>query len=146
MSDRTGVKGLLAKMRKISNPEKALKQIGISLVSSTKNRFNQGVDPQGNTWEPRSEATISILESKNRLTNKTLVVTSELQRSIGFIATKNSVKVGSNKEYAKINNQGGTSTFNGRQVEIPQRQFLGISKNDERQIKMILDQHMRGNL
>lgn len=141
-----GIDALKKKLQKIANPEKALKQIGISLVASTKLRFNRGEDPQGQKWEPRSEATISILKSKNRLTNKTLVVTADLQKSISYIATKNNVKIGTNVEYAEINNRGGRTTFNGREVEIPKRQFLGISRSDQRQIERILDRHMRGKL
>lgn len=141
-----GIEALRKKLKKISDPSKALDQIGKSLVASTKLRFNRGEDPQGKKWEPRSEATISILESEGRLTPRTLVVTSNLQKSISYIATKDNVKIGTNVEYAEINNRGGTTTFNGRQVEIPKRQFLGISKSDEKQIRRILDRHMKGNL
>lgn len=141
-----GINELQAKLKKIADPEKALKKIGIALVSSTKNRFNNGEDPQGKTWKERSDATKAILKSQGRLSDKTLVVSTSLQKTIGFIATKNNVKVGSNKEYAKINNQGGTSKFNGRTVTIPKRQFLGLSKNDELTIQDILDLQMKGRL
>ena len=49
--------------------------------------------------------------------------------------------IGSNKPYAAIHNFGGLPEFAPGPAAIPQREYLGISKNDESEVLDILENH-----
>lgn len=130
-------------LKKITDYRPMLKDIGQNLEASAKLRFRDSVDPDGKKWAPRSEATKAILRSMGKLGPRILVVDGFLRKSISYSYDDKEVNVGTNVEYAKINQEGGFTTFNGRQVEIPQRRFLGISKKDQRVIDDIIKRFLQ---
>jgi len=132
------LENLAKELKRIQNLAPVMKQIGISMVSSTKLRFNQGVDPDRDQWKPRSEAYKKQLARERRLTNKVLVVTGTLQKSIGYrLEGDRDVNIGTDVEYSTAMNRGDPSQ------NIPARRFLGVSENDRNQIQRIIDKFLR---
>lgn len=116
--------------------------IGMSLVTSTQHRFEREAGPDGNAWP----ASLRKLVSGGR----TLTESGELVRSITFIATEDSLAVGTNVPYGAIHQLGGTikaKTARGlrfrsaaggwvtkQEVTIPARPFLGLDEDDREEI------------
>jgi phage virion morphogenesis protein len=134
--------------REIQNRQLA-EELGEMLVSSTQQRFEDEQAPDGSKWKSsrRARATGGI----------TLTDTAELKNSIGYSATSTGVSVGSNKIYAAIHQYGGTiKAKNGKlkfklpnggfaqvdKVDIPQREFLGISDEDKEEAQEIIRNFM----
>jgi len=128
----------------------ALDEIGASLVSSTVQRFRQGVSPSGEPWKPSRRA--------EREGGRTLVDSGRLRDSITHEVSGNSVSVGTNVVYAAIHQLGGTiraknakglaiPTPSGgvvfrQRVRIPARPFLGVSEADREEIAEISIDHL----
>ena len=91
--DKSGLNQLTIKLSKVRNLQPVLKEIGQNLEASTKNRFNQGKDPENNKWKPSKRV---LRQGKGR----TLVETGRLQKSISYRADKYEVNVGTDIEYA----------------------------------------------
>ena len=113
-------------------------EIGDAMVAQTKQRFQEGVDPEGNPWPP----SIRALEQSG----KTLIDSGRLSTEINHEASPFSVIWGSNLKYAETHQFGATITAkNGKSlafrigdqtvfkksVTIPKRAFLGLNKEDE---------------
>lgn len=105
-----------------------LKEIGQSMVASTKLRFNKGIDPEGNPWEPSQRV---IRQGQGR----TLVLTGRLQKSIEYSSDESEVSWGTDVPYGEKHQEGDG---------VPQRQFLGISNDDEKEIERIVEKHIEG--
>lgn len=136
--------------KKLGNAAKALTgkrkellaNVGAAMVSSTVQRFVDGVDPDGTAWE------------KSGRGGKTLVDTALLQNSISAAVTFDSVLWGSNLEYARIHQKGGTIKpkkgkylkFKGRdgndvfvkEVTMPKRAYLGVNDDDKEEMAAIV--------
>ena len=76
-----------------------LTEVGEAMVSGTLQRFQDGVDPEGQPWEPSHRALADG--------GKTLVDSAALQNSIAALATASAVYVGSNLVYSRIHQEGG---------------------------------------
>lgn len=123
-----------------------LNAVGETLVSGTLERFENEEDPEGKKWEPSGRG------------GKTLQKTGELRSSIDYAVTQDGVLVGSNKKYARIHQEGGTIRpkkgkylkFKGRdgkdvfvkEVTIPARPYLGISKADREEVEAVIADYM----
>ena len=118
----------------------ALKEIGEVLTESTKERFNTGTDPDGQPWADNSNVTV---ERKGR--NKPLLDSDTLMESIRpNVIGNNILEIGTSIEYAAMQQFGGEkSEFSHLWGNIPARPFLGISADDERQILIILEAHLK---
>ena len=123
--------------------------IGEALVSSTQQRFEDEEDPDGKAWEPSIRA--------QHEGGKTLNDTAALKNSIGYAASPTAVVIGSNRVYAAIHQLGGEITAkNGKlkfplpgggfaqvdKVTIPQRAYLGVSAEDEAEVKATIREFM----
>lgn len=124
-----GISSLIKEIDRIKKFFPFLKEIGQNLESSTKLRFNNGVDPEGEKWEPSKRI---IEQGKGR----TLVLTGRLQKSISYSNDEKRVNIGTDIEYAKPHQEGL-----GR---LPERSFLGISSQDEYKIEKIIEKHIEG--
>lgn len=116
-----------------------LKEIGQSLEASTKLRFRDSEDPNGNEWKELSEAYLEQLRRDNRGRRKPirpLVLSGRLQKSISYSADANEVNIGTDVEYAAKHQEG----LDG----LPKREFLGISQKDEEEIERIVQKHIEG--
>lgn len=124
LSDKSVRDRLQQLQRKTGNLQPAFENIGQYLLLSTDTRFQQETDPQGNRWKPNSPQTIAEKKAKGRIL-KILQNTGRLRDSINYTASRDRVVVGTNVQYAAKNQK--------------ERQFLGISTEDEREIVAILD-------
>ncbi len=135
-----------------------MQDIGELLVFSTKDRFDQGVSPDGVGWAPKSPTTIAAYTRRGEKVDfRPLFGTSgDLHKYISFQADSNEVRVGSNLIYAAVMQFGaaqgafgahiGRTTPSEKQPKsqdhfhpvpwgnIPARPFLGISEGDRTNI------------
>jgi len=131
--------------------------LGEANRTSTVERFKDEEDPQGKKWKKSIRATE---EGGQTLTNK-----SDLKNSIKSKASEEGFVVGTNKIYAGTHQKGGTFTIRAKNapylrfkykgkwiskkqvtVDMPKREFLGISKEDMQEIKATLVDFVRGNI
>ncbi|GEC88597.1 MULTISPECIES: phage virion morphogenesis protein [Brevibacillus] len=137
------------------------KKIGSAMVDSTRDRFKTGTAPDGTPW-PKSKRA-------EREGGKTLVRKARLRNSITFRATPRQVEWGTNVPYAKTHNNGeeirehvvraknkrslrffvnGQVIFRKKvtipKIEMPKRQFIGLSDDDEQEIKEIIIREIGG--
>jgi len=144
--------------------------IGMSLVTSTQNRFERGVGPDGSPWPPSIRALATG--------GKTLIESARLMRSVTYSASINGLEVGTNVIYAAIHQFGGTiqqkqrtavlhfktnkktgqSRFakpgkadraqkveiGAHSVRMPARPFLGLDDADDREIVRIAEDWIAG--
>jgi phage virion morphogenesis protein len=122
------------------------------MIQWKENDFENQTDPDGNPWTPLSKKTIAKRLEKGKGA-KILEDTFSLKNSLkakdnGVNSTSgNEVILGTNVEYAKIQNFGGTimmpenkNAFGLKIVSpahpiiIPARPFMGIGKKDEEEI------------
>lgn len=142
---------LQAKMESLQVP---LGDIGEYLLFSHEERWDKQVSPDGEAWLPLSALT-QELKPQNK--DKILILNGYL-KNLQYQVTANGLKFGTDKEYAAIQQSGGTITpkkgttlkipggENGKgvfmkSVTIPARPFLGISQDDEENIIGILKQY-----
>lgn len=139
-------------VHRMGDTQDLMDSIGEALVSSTLKRFQDEKSPEGEKWEPSARAAASG--------GTTLSNTGDLKKSIDKYVTSNKVMVGSNKEYARIHQLGGTVRpkkgkylkFKGlggedvfaREVTIPARPYLGISDDDREEIVATMTDFLEG--
>jgi len=104
--------------------------------ANAKRRFNQEIDPNGDKWEPLAKSTIKRRRKRSRKPlqdSGTLRKSIETKRAIGavFDLEMSRVEWGSRLPYAAAQHYG-TKT-------IPQRPFVGFSKEDEAEIHKIFN-------
>lgn len=120
--------------------------IGELLVVSTKQRFQQGVSPDGVAWQKNSPTTLARKKGSRPLIGETKRLSNEIQYS----NDASSVDVGSNLIYAAPNHFGATKGAFGTSKRggpipwgnVPARPFLGISDQDEQSILDIVQEHI----
>lgn len=129
----------------------AMSAIGSYLETATREHFQSGQAPDGAAWKPSIRALVTG--------GKTLFDTGRLAQSVVSEATDRAVEVGTNVIYAAIHQFGGTirgkagklkfRLANGQfvtkdAVTIPARPFLGVSSEDEVEIREILADFLKG--
>lgn len=130
-----------AAVARLEKPMPLFDEIGRMLTVSTQNRFETGVDPDGNPWPQSLRASLTG--------GKTMVDTTQLVGSITHIADDAGVAVGTNVIYAGPHQVGGTihaktskglrfqiqgSWITKQSVTMPRRAFLGLDEADEKEI------------
>lgn len=126
---------------------------GVTLESSVTERFDTETAPDGSHWKPSQRA--------KEDGGKTLTLSGQLRASVHSIASATTVEIGTNKVYAGVHQDGfdGTvtvpthsrtideafgrplrapitftvSSFE-RAMNMPQREFLGLSSEDEEEL------------
>lgn len=123
-----------------------MQDIGLFLESDTLDRFDTETAPDGSAWQPSLRAKTEG--------GKTLSDTSQLRSSITSEAGNREVAVGTNKIYAGVHQDGATIRAKSAaglrfqlpgglgfrrvmQVELPRRQFLGLSPEAEVEIPLL---------
>ena len=132
------------------------RSIAEGLRTSTVERFEKSVSPEGKKWKS------SIRASETG--GKTLIKSNDLRSSIRSEADESGLAVGTNKIYAASHQFGATGRriqpkkaktlrfqIGGKwisakevRISIPARPFLGISEEDNEEIKKLLNEMMEG--
>lgn len=139
-----GLARLAARMARLAlhDTDILLDAVGAAVEGQVRSRLSTDKSsPAGEAWPAWSEAYKqtrhggqSLLESQGDLID-----------SIQYLVAGKSVEVGSNLVYAAIHNFGGTkSEFPHLWGDIPQREYLGLSPENERDIEAIVDDFVDG--
>ena len=127
-----------------------MRRLGERIQAWTQDRFdaNQQQAPDGTPW---AKLNPKYAQNKPRhLQNRKLTLSGHLRKSIRWqLLDSQSVLVGTNVKYAAIHQFGGTISpkkgkalaFGGRFVQsvtIPARPYLGISEQDNKEIREII--------
>lgn len=144
---------LLAKLRSMGNVDKAgiMNAIAEGLRTSTVERFGKQESPDGTKWQPSMRV--------SQKGGKSLILSSALRTSIKAESDSNGAAVGTNLVYAATHQFGDERTIRAKKskylkfqigdkwvnvpsvhVRIPARPFLGVSKEDEEEIREILEE------
>lgn len=132
--------------------EELLAPIGVMLEGTTRERFENGVAPDGSKWKPSLRVKLEG--------GKTLIKDDILKPSITSQADATSVEVGTNIVYAGVHQFGATIRAKSAkglrfalpgglgfrrvmQVELPARPFLGLSAEDETEILAQVEDYAR---
>ena len=126
----------------LEDPTPAMQDLGELLVRSTKQRFAAGESPDGVKWAPKSQTTLDRYGQRksNRVDIRPLFGPSgALNSTIYYESGRNETLVGSPMIYAAVQHFGAAKgafgqTSRGASIpwgDIPARQFLGISAEDE---------------
>jgi phage virion morphogenesis protein len=145
---------ILASLRKIaqelSRPTPALKLVGILAQRAIQRNFKAQSDPQGKPWARLSSATIKSRRNRKKSSIQILVDTGRLKNSLNTLdalrITGSEVAIGTNVKYAAIHNFGAgarSSVKTHRRFgAIPQREFMGVKKEDEQGIVDALNRYV----
>jgi len=131
----TIAKALNRLINNVDDASPALRDIGEHLTESTQDRMDDEVDPSGNPWEPLSVNTIEQ-KSLSSQSDKVLRGYGTLADTLNYQLSDNQLMFGSNMEYA------ATHQFGRESANIPAREFLGFSDEDENEILDILQAHL----
>lgn len=123
---------------KVGTIQPALKTIGETLVNSTRERWDQQIDPDGKDWQPLKPATLKR-KAKKKKPLKILLQDDQLRFTISPQVEENTLIIGSPQKYAATH-QLGRKIGKGT---IPARPFLGISKQDEADILDDIEQQLK---
>ena len=125
-----------------------LGDIGDKVLTSTHDRFNTQEEPNGKPWAPLSTRT--TLKRKPRNKDKILTQEGHLRGNLVYQVGHDYVEIGSPSIYANTHQFGAKqgafgTTKRGAPIpwgDIPARPFLGISTEDEADIKHIILDHI----
>ena len=112
----------------------AFRDVGEALLNSTRDRFDRQAGPDGRRWAPLSP---EYARRKPRNRDRILTLYGELQGTLRYVATADSVAVGTNEVY------GPTHQFGDESRNIPARPFLGLSAADADDVLDIIENHLR---
>jgi phage virion morphogenesis protein len=129
----------------LSDMTPVMQEIGEIMVDSTKQRFPQGIAPDGSRWAPKSQTTLNRYGARtsNRIDIRPLFGPSgALSSQIFYEAASDSVTWGSPMVYAAVQQFGAAQGAFGRTSRngpipwgnIPARPFLGVSAEDQTNI------------
>lgn len=123
--------------------EPMYRSIGEELTRSTKQRFRDERDPEGNPWAPLAESTLAQKNESKILTGRT-----KRLRQVAYRAGKDRVAVGPTVLYGPVHQKGigeRTALSSGRRMPaIPARRYVGLSVNDRDEIRSIASDFYAG--
>lgn len=130
----------------MGRPEPLLLDIGEYLMIAHDQRFASQTSPEGTPWQALSPR---YQRRKRKNGDKILVLDGYLKNTLRYQVNGDELLFGSNRPYAAIHQFGGTIrpkkgkalAFGGRFVQsvtIPARPYLGISEQDNKEIREII--------
>lgn len=122
-----------------------MREIGPLLEGAAQRAFAEERAPDGGGWARLSEVTIALREKAGRWPGKKLQASGELAQSISWLATTDSVTVGTNVIYAAVQQFGAKKReFKGKAPwgDIPPRPFLGVSDDNRDDIRELVVQYV----
>jgi len=157
-----------ALIARLDDPTPAYEDVGQALITSTHDRWQRGVAPDGSPWPP----SLRVIAHGG----KTLILSSRLFRSITANASPSGVEIGTNVIYAAIHQFGGSiaqgartavlhfktnkrtgrsrfarsgkadrarkAEIGARSFTMPARPFLGLDEDDPRTIATIFENYL----
>lgn len=163
IDDSEVIDGLNDLLQILRGPQPILTEIGEYMTGATKERFADGVGPDGVRWVMNSQATIEAHLGRYRRTTRkdgrinargAAVVQSKrpligegrsLSTQIYYTVSSDELRVGSPMKYAAMQHFGGTKAqFPHLWGDIPARPFMGLSDPDEREISHIVGRYLSG--
>lgn len=160
LSDVERIGRAIGRLReRLENLTPLMRTIGSILETGARERFGLQSDPEGRPWQPLSADTILsrlggasraytkkmrfTARAKRRMGSmKILIVSGQLRDSINTQAGPDGVEVGSNKDYAGLQQHGGKAG-RGHKVIVPARPFLGISETEADGIAAAVQDYLR---
>jgi len=135
-----GLDAAIAKLARVQGFELArlADEAGALLESSTRGRFDSKTAPDGTPWVDWSDAYAASREDHHSL----LVNEGDLRDTIQSFSAGGDVMVGSNLVYAAIQHMGGDDVG----INLPERPFLGVSTQDEDDLKDLVTGRLEGLL
>lgn len=122
--------------------DKSLSAIGQMIVSSAENRMNESnIAPDGTDWADWGDKYALTRHSGH----KKLFNSGDLSKDLSYNVDRTDVIVGSILPYARIHQLGGWAGRN-KSVFIPARQYLGISRFDENNMRATLQANIENDL
>ena len=138
--------GLTRLSRTLDTLDPVLRDMGEYLIQATKERFPEGVSPDGRAWMPKSQATVEAYRSREAKSRNASIdfrplfgPSGRLSNEIQYQVGPASVEWGSNLIYAAVQQFGASkgafgTARNGTSIPwgtIPARPFIGVSDEDE---------------
>lgn len=127
------------------NLKPVMREIREYLLVSTKERFKDGVAPDGTAWQANSDLTARLKGHNKPLIGET----KRLSNEIFVDSDAHSVTIGSALIYAGVQQFGAKKReFGGKAPwgDIPARPFLGVSDKDAEQIEEIVYENLADSL
>jgi phage virion morphogenesis protein len=104
-----------------------LDEVGQEVEGQTKRRImSEKTSPDGAPWQPNQAGTPILVQSE------------ALHGSITHLVTGDETQIGSNLVYAGVHNDGGRAG-RGAGFQMPQRQFLGLSVENEDDLTALIE-------
>lgn len=120
-------------IKKVQNLTPALHEIGQLMVASTDENFQNEQNIYGVKWKQNTPATLHYKASRGFIM-KVLQRRGMLRSSIQYRIEGDKVSVGTNLPYGAFH-QYGTN-------RLPKREFLGVSRQDQKEIIAILEDYL----
>lgn len=144
--------GLGEVARRIDDMTPLHESIGEYVIEVTKQRFKQGIAPDGTAWTPKSPVTLAAYKARGDGDRPDPLIgpSRRLSSEIARFATAESVEIGSSLEYSAVMQDGARKGAFGRTArnspipwgDIPARPWLGLSDEDEVHILDLADEHL----
>lgn len=135
----------------LEDPSEAMADIGELLLSSSQDRMLRGENPDGSPFAPRSPATLARYAKLGLSFGAPLNVSGDMRNHLFYEASKEGVEYGSNAIQSAVMQFGaakgafGTAS-NGSSIpwgDIPAREFIGISEEDQSNIVLELEEWLQ---
>ncbi|WP_036797495.1 phage virion morphogenesis protein [Leisingera caerulea] len=135
----------------LEDPSEAMADIGELLLSSSQDRMQRGENPDGSPFAPRSPATLARYAKLGLTFGAPLNVSGDMRNHLFYEASKDGVEYGSNAIQSAVMQFGaakgafGTAS-NGSSIpwgDIPAREFIGISEEDQSNIVLELEEWLQ---
>jgi phage virion morphogenesis protein len=149
--DTERVQTLLQRLIKSVSPTgfaDTMTEIGEDLVYSTRQRFVQGVAPDGSRWDKLSPVTLALGIKRGRRGDKPLIDTGTLEQSVHYDVLPDGLRIGVNRQYksgahAGVHQFGTHRAGRGNKVTLSARPFLELSDDDVDKIERTIIRAIR---
>lgn len=129
LDDTQAVKKLQSVAARLKEPRRLYALLGEELKKIHDERFKAEKDPNGKPWKPLTAKTLER-KRKHGKSLKILRQDGNLANKTAYNILDDGVEFGSPEVYAALHQFGGKAG-KGRQVTIPARPWLGVSKENE---------------
>ncbi len=139
IKDEAATAALMRLSRVFDDAAPVMGEIGEMLHESTRERYKQGIAPDGTKWAPKSPVTLA----RNPKWIRPLFAEGNMHETIFPNSGSDFVEIGVVAKQAAMMQFGGTKAqFPHLWGNIPARPFLGLSEQDEVNISDIISEHI----